>query len=126
MTWRFNRVDEAGKLLRYCWTTKCQDCPIKARCTPAKLRRISRWEHEGVLDAMQRRLDQRPDAMRLRRQTAERPFGTMKAWMGAAHFLTRTLKRVSTEMSLHVSAYSMKRVIAIKGIGPLLAAIPSR
>ena len=75
---------------------------------------------------MQRRLDERPDAMRVRRQTAEHPFGTMKAWMGAAHFLTRTLKRVGTEMSLHVLAYNLKRVIAIKGVGPLLAAIPSR
>jgi hypothetical protein len=107
MTWRFNRVDETGKLLRYYWTTRCQDCPTKAKCTPAKMRRVTRREHEGVLDAMQRRLDQRPDAMRLRRQTAEHPFGTMKAWMGAAHFLTRTLKRVSTEMSLHVLAYNM-------------------
>ncbi len=125
MTWRFNRIDETGKPLRYYWTTRCQDCPIKALCTPAKLRRISRWEHEGVLDAMQRRLDQRPDAMRVRRQTAEHPFGTMKAWMGAAHFLTRTLKRVSTEMSLHVLAYNMKRAIAILGVEPMLAAIPS-
>ncbi len=126
MKWWFNRVDETGKSLRYYWTTRCPDCPIKAKCTPAKLRRISRWEHEGVLDAMQRRLDQQPDAMRLRRQTAEHPFGTMKAWMGAAHFLTRTMKRVSTEMSLHVLAYNLKRAIAIKGVGPLLAAIPSR
>jgi transposase len=125
MKWWFNRVDETGKSLRYYWTTRCPDCPIKAKCTPAKLRRISRWEHEGVLDVMQRRLDQQPDAMRLRRQTAEHPFGTMKAWMGAAHFLTRTMKRVSTEMSLHVLAYNLKRAIAIKGVGPLLAAIPS-
>jgi transposase len=126
MKWWFNRIDETGKSLRYHWTTRCPDCPIKAKCTPAKLRRISRWEHEGVLDAMQRRLDQQPDAMRLRRQTAEHPFGTIKAWMGAAHFLTRTMKRVSTEMSLHVLAYNLKRAIAIKGVGPLLAAIPSR
>ena len=61
--------------------------------------------------------------MRVRRRTAEHPFGTIKAWMGATHFLTRTLKRVGTEMSLHVLAYNMKRVIAIRGIGPLLAAI---
>jgi transposase len=125
MTWRFNRVDETGKLQRYYWTTKCADCPIKAQCTTAKLRRITRWEHEGVLDAMQRRLDQRPDAMRVRRRTAEHPFGTIKAWMGATHFLTRTLKRVGTEMSLHVLAYNMKRVIAILGVGPLVTAIPS-
>ena len=75
---------------------------------------------------MQRRLDQRPDAMRVRRRTAEHPFGTIKAWMGAAHFLTRNLKRVSTEMSLHVLAYNMKRVMAVLGVEPLLAAIPSR
>ena len=72
---------------------------------------------------MQHRLDQQPDAIRVRRQTVEHPFGTLKAWMGATHFLTRTLKRVSTEMSLHVLAYNMKRVIAILGVGPLMAAI---
>ena len=121
MTWRFNRIDENGKLLRHYWTTKCPDCPIKAQCTPAKLRRVTRWEHEGVLDAMQRRLDQRPDTMRVRRRTVEHPFGTLKAWMGATHFLTKTLKRVRTEMSLQVLAYNLKRVIAIKGVGALLA-----
>jgi transposase len=123
MKWWFNRIDENGKLLRHYWTTKCPDCPLKAKCTPAKLRRITRWEHEGVLDAVQRRLDQQPDAMLVRRQTAEHPFGTLKAWMGATHFLSRTLKRVSTEMSLHVLAYNMKRVFAIRGVGPLIAAI---
>jgi transposase len=122
MKWWFNRVDENGMTLRYYWTTKCPSCPIKARCTPAKIRRISRWEHEGVLDAMQRRLDQRPDAMRIRRQTAEHPFGTLKAWMGATHFLTRTLKRVGTEMSLQVLAYKLKRAIAIKGVGAVISA----
>jgi transposase len=125
MKWWFNRIDEDGKQLRHYWTTKCPGCPIKAQCTPAKMRRITRWEHEGVLDAMQRRLDQHPDAMRERRQTVEHPFGTLKAWMGATHFLTRTTRRVSTEMSLHVLAYNLKRVMNIKGIGPLLQAIPT-
>jgi transposase len=83
MKWWFNRVDEHGKTLRYYWTTQCPDCPIKAQCTPAKMRRITRWEHEGVLDAMQHRLDQAPNSMRIRRQTAEHPFGTLKAWMGS-------------------------------------------
>ena len=123
MKWWFNRVDENGMTLRHYWTTKCPACPMKARCTPAKMRRITRWEHEGVLDAMQQRLDQAPNTMRIRRQTAEHPFGTLKAWMGATHFLTRTLKRVSTEMSLHVLAYNMKRVIAILGVEPLMQAI---
>jgi transposase len=123
LTWHFNSVED-GRVLRNYWTTRCQGCPIKARCTPAKERRVRRWEHEDVLDAMQGRLDQVPQAMILRRQTVEHPFGTLKAWMGATHFLTRTLKRVSTEMSLQVLAYNLKRVIAIMGVGPLIAAIP--
>ena len=61
--------------------------------------------------------------MRIRRQTVEHPFGTLKAWMGATHFLTKTLNRVSNEMSLHVLAYNLKRVIAILGVEPLVAAI---
>ena len=84
---------------------------------------MKRWEHEDVLDAMQKRLDQVPQAMALRRQTVEHPFGTLKAWMGATHFLTRTLKQVGTEMSLQVLAYNMKRVLAMMGTGPLLQAI---
>ena len=80
-------------------------------------------EHEAVIDAMQQRLDQAPDTMRIRRQTVEHPFGTLKAWMGATHFLTKTLPRVSTEMSLHVLAYNLKRLIAILGVEPLVAAI---
>jgi len=76
-----------------------------------------------VLDKMQARLDHMPDAMGIRRQTVEHPFGTLKAWMGSTHFLTRTLEKVRTEMSLHVLAYNMKRMIKIFGVGPLMAAI---
>ena len=72
---------------------------------------------------MQARLDREPEKMRLRRQTAEHPFGTIKAWMGATHFLTKTLRRVSTEMSLHVLAYNLKRVMKILGIRALIEAI---
>src|SRR5204862_4666019 len=72
----------------------CFTCPLKSRCTPTKLRRIKRWENEDVLDRMQDRLDRMPEAMGVRRQTAEHPFGTLKAWMGATHFLTRTLDKV--------------------------------
>ena len=86
-------------------------------------RRIKRWEHEEVLDAMQARLDAHPETMRVRRQTAEHPFGTLKAWMGATHFLTKTLPRVRTEMSLHVLAYNLKRMMAILGTQPLMAAL---
>ena len=122
LTWRFNR-EEDGKLLRHYWTTKCAECAIKATCTTGDQRRVKRWEPEGVLDAMQKRLDQMPSAMQLRRQTVEHPFGTIKGWMGATHFLTRGLKRVRTEMSLQVLAYNMKRVIAILGVKPLMEAI---
>jgi len=84
---------------------------------------VSRWEHEATLEAMQQRLDHAPDMMRIRRQTVEHPFGTLKDWMGATHFLTRTLDRVSTEMSLHVLAYNLKRVLKIIGMGALMAAM---
>lgn len=101
----------------------CRDCALKPRCTPAQTRRVKRWVHEDVLDAMQARLDRMPDAMKIRRQTVENPFGTLKAWMGATHFLTRTLAKVRTEMSLQVRAYNMKRMIQIFGVAPLMAAI---
>jgi transposase len=122
LTWRFNNI-ENGMTLRCYWTSGCATCAIKSHCTTGKERRIKRWEHEGVLDAMQKRLDQVPQAMILRRQTVEHPFGTIKAWMGSTHFLTKSLKRVSTEMSLQVLAYNMKRVIAILGVRPLREAI---
>ena len=84
---------------------------------------MSRWEYEEVLDAAQKRLDQNPDMMRVRRTTVEHPFGTLKGWMGSTHFLTKTLDRVSTEMSLHVLAYNMKRMMNIIGTKTLIEAI---
>lgn len=96
---------------------------MKGQCTTGKHRRIKRWEHEDVLEAVQSRLDQKPEMMRLRRQTVEHPFGTLKAWMGATHFLTKSLKNVSTEMSLHVLAYNMKRVLKILGTKGLTQAM---
>src|ERR1700732_1209062 len=102
---------------------RCQRCPIKAKCTTGKERRIKRWEHEAVLDTMQQRLDRAPEKMEGRRQTVEHPFGTIKAWMGSTHFLTKTLPKVSTEMSLHVLAYNLKRVMKILGTGSLIHAI---
>ena len=96
---------------------------MKAQCTTGKERRVKRWEHEAVLEAMQARLDNAPEMMRIRRQTVEHPFGTIKSWMGATHFLTKTLHRVSTEMSLHVLAYNVKRVMKLLGLGGLISAI---
>jgi transposase len=117
------RSDRSGDIDHYRHLTACYTCPLKLRCTAEKVKRVKRWKHEGVLDAMQDRLDRMPEAMDVRRQTVEHPFGTLKAWMGATHFLTRTLDKVRTEMSLLVLAYNIKRMITILGVAPLMAAI---
>jgi transposase len=122
LTYRYTR-EEAGLAIRRYWTNVCPDCPMKALCTTGKERRVSRWEHEEVLEAVQRRLDENPEAMRQRRETAEHPFGTIKAWMGATHFLIKRIKNVRTEMALSVLAYNLTRVMSIMGIGPLLQAM---
>ena len=114
---------ERGLTLRRYWTTACQGCVLKDRCTTGKERRITRWEHEHVLEAVQQRLDEHPEKMRQRRETVEHPFGTIKFWMGSTHFQMKTLKRVGTEMALHVLAYNLKRVMKIIGIVPLIAAM---
>jgi transposase len=103
----------------------CDEAGIAAYVprTTGKERRVTRWEREDVLDAMGERLERRPEMMRLRRDTVEHPFGTLKRWMGAEHFLTKGLHNTGTEMSLHVLAYNMKRVIAILGIKALLEAL---
>jgi transposase len=111
---RCTKIDRGQRQHKY-WSSACPTCPIKAQCTTSDYRYISRWEHEDVLDRMQRRLNRTPQAARIRRQTVEHPFGTLKAWMGATHFLTRTLPRVRTEMSLHVLAYNFKRLMQILG-----------
>lgn len=109
-------VSELNLSNRKYWSSACPRCPIKSQCTTGAYRRITRWEHEQVLDDMQRRLEQMPDAMKVRRRTVEHPYATLKAWMGATHFLTRTLPRVSAEMALNVLAYNMKRVMKILGV----------
>jgi transposase len=115
--------EEDGLVLRRYWTNACPSCPIKKTCTSGKERRITRWEHEHVLEAVQRRLDEHPEKMRQRRETVEHPFGTLKARMGATHFLMKTLPKVATEMALHVLAYNMTRVMSIMGVRPLMAAM---
>lgn len=106
---------EKGQTIRKYWSSSCPRFPIKSKCTSGEHRRITRWEHEHVLEAMHERLAQTPDAMRIRRRTVEHPYATLKAWMGATHFLTKTLPRVSSEMALSVLAYNMKRVMKILG-----------
>ena len=120
LTYRFTG-EEDGKMLRHYWTTACPTCPLKSQCTPASLRRITRWEHEHVLEVVQQRLDANPQAMRQRRETAEHPFATLKMRMGATHFLMKQLPKVAIEMALHVLAYNLTRVMNIMGVKPLLA-----
>jgi transposase len=114
---------ENGMNIRAYWTHVCPQCPLKTQCTTGNERRVKRWEHEAVLEAMQRRLDRRPEKMMVRRRTIEHVFGTLKHWMGATHFLMKKLEHVSTEMSLHVLAYNLKRVMSILGIAKMMKAI---
>ena len=122
LIWRYSTVEREMVVHRY-WSSYCGQCAIKEKCTPSAQRRLTRWAHEDVLESMQTRLDQAPDSMRIRRQTVEHPFGTIKLCMGAAHFLTKTMDRVSTEMGLHVLAYNLKRVMKILGPECLMAAM---
>ena len=122
LTYRYT-TEEAGLVVRRYWTSHCQACPLKTRCTTSKERRITRWEHEHLVDDMHDRISRDPGVMALRRSTVEHPFGTIKAWMGATHFRMRELKNVRTEMAFHVLAYNIKRVINMIGVRPLLRAI---
>src|SRR6266700_3309098 len=118
----YTNIENGLRLRRY-WPNACRTCAIKNRCTTAVQRRITRWEHEHVVEAVQKRLDENPQAMRQRRETVEHPFGTIKARMGATQFLMKTLPRVASEMALHVLAYNLTRVMNLMGIQPLMAAI---
>jgi transposase len=122
LTRRFSSVEQGMTLHTY-WSDGCAGCAVRQQCTTGKERRIKRWEHEHVIEAMQARLDRMPQAMRIRRRTVEHVFGTIKDWMGRSHFKTRTLERVSTEMSLHVLAYNIKRTINLLGAPTLIAAM---
>jgi len=122
LIWRFASVEKGMKHDRY-WSSNCKGCHLTKKCTPSTQRRVSRWEHQDVLDEMQTRLEANPDAMRIRRSSVEHPYGTIKSWMGATHFLTKRLECVATGMCLHVLAYNFRRSIAVLGIVGMLAAI---
>jgi hypothetical protein len=122
LIWRFSSVEKGMNMHCY-WSSRCQSCALKPQCTPSTDRRVRRWEHEAVLEEMQRRMNHAPDMMRVRKRTVEYPFGTLKQWMGSTHFLTRKLVGVSAEMSLNVLAYNMKRVMKIIGTEGLLKAM---
>jgi transposase len=120
--WRYSSIEGGLRTDTY-WSSACPRCPIRSQCTPADYRRIRRWEDEEVLERMQARLDQMPKAGILRRRTVEHVFGTFKAWMGATHFLMKTIPKVRTELSLHVLAYNLKRMIQLLGVQQLIAAM---
>jgi transposase len=122
LTYRYTS-EEDGKMMRRYWTSACKTCALQAQCTTGSERRVARWEHEAVLETVQARLDRHPEKMTERRSTVEHPFGTIKCWMGATHFLTRRLPKVATEMALNVLAYNIKRVMAIIGVAGLLEAL---
>ncbi|MEA3120154.1 MAG: hypothetical protein QOI13_3424 [Paraburkholderia sp.] len=120
LNWRFTTIEHG--MTPHCYSSSaCSTCAIRKQWTSGKqARRIKRWEHEAVIETMQQRHDQKPDMMRIRRQTVEHRFGTLKFWIGAAHFLMKTREHVSTEMSLHVLAYNLRRVMAILGAGSMM------
>ena len=117
-------AEEDGKRIRRYWTTACRNCSLKSQCTTGPERSDSSAGSTSICSMLvQQRLDANPLAMRQRRETVEHPFGTMKARMGATHFLTRTLPKVAAEMALSVLAYNLTRVMNIVGTKPLVAAI---
>ncbi|CAN5237253.1 IS1182-like element ISCc5 family transposase [soil metagenome] len=123
MTRRFSTVEHGLTLHGYA-TPACRSrCTMKPNCTGSIERRIKRWEHEEVIEAMQAPLDRLPDAMRVRRRTVEHVFGTIKDWMGRGHFKTRRLQNVATEASLHILAYNIKRAVALLGAKNLVRAM---
>ena len=122
MTYRFMSVEQ-GRDMQVYWPDGCETCPVKAKCTTGKQRRIKRWVNEDIIDDMLTRLNNLPEAMAIRRATVEHPFGTLKSWMGATHFLTKRLKNVKTEMSLSVLAYNIRRMISMLGTKELIRVI---
>jgi hypothetical protein len=123
---RFETI-EKGMMIHayYASQVTCRNCALKSQCTKGRERRVKRWEHENILDAMDKTLNNTPDAMPMRSRTVEHPFGTIKSWMGTSHFLTRRFRNVRTEMSLHVLAYNLRRMMSIMGIEPLIVALKS-
>lgn len=123
LTYRHSSIEDGLRIDSYYNGSACKECRLKSQCTTSKERRVRRWEHEAVLDAMQARLDRNPGRMKQRRCTVEHVFGTLKFWMGSAHFLMKRLEHVGTEMCLHALSYNFRRVINILGIDEMMKAI---
>ena len=117
--------NEQGKEIRRYWRSACGSCAIKSQCTNGKERRVRRWVHEDVLERAAKRLRRRPEVMLARRSLVEHPFGTLKSWTNANHFLTKRLSGVSTETSLQILAYNMKRAINLVGTKKIMETIAS-
>jgi len=125
LTYRFTGCERGLNIRKYFLDIMtCRACKLKSQCTKSSgQRRISRWEHQESIDQMNELMETQPDSMLIRKQTVEHPYGTIKSWMGATHFLTRRFKNVSTEMNLHVLAYNLKRMMSIFGEVGLIAAM---
>jgi hypothetical protein len=123
LTYRTTTEQQGLQMRRY-WTNACKACTLKSHCTTGHERRVSRWEHEHLVEASNARRRSPAAAMSVRRSTVDHPFGTIKSWTGSCHFLTRRLRGVRTEMALNVLAYNIKRLIALVGLKGLTEAIP--
>ena len=122
LTYRTTTTDRGKTIQRY-WSSACESCAIKSQCTNGKERRVSRWVHEDVLERAEKRLRRNREVMNARRSLVEHPFGTLKSWTNSNHFLTRRLSGVSTETSLQILAYNMKRAINLVGTKKIMAVI---
>lgn len=122
LVYRYTTEEDGIQLRRY-WTEVCGGCDLKSRCTTGKERRISRWEEEHLIEEATARRRGPTAPMMVRRATVAHPFGTLKAWMGPAHFLTRGLRNASTEFALNVLAYNIKQMISLIGIPGLMKAM---
>ena len=122
---KLNVIEAGLEQKGYVNSYACRDCNIRDKCTRSlkEPRKMRRWIHEPIIDAMQKRLDNNRDIPVLRKQTVEHPFGTIKMWMGAQHFLMTRKHNVLTEMSIHVLAYKLKRMMSIMGVTELIAAM---
>jgi hypothetical protein len=122
LTYRFDTLDH-GKIRRVYMTYACSRCALQTKCTTGNAKRLKRWEHEQVLDRAEAQLRKMPNAMTLRKQSVEHPFGSIKSWMGATHFVMKRLPNVQTEMSLYVLAYNLKWMIKLLGAPRLIQTI---
>jgi transposase len=122
LTHRF-RTMERGRDIHYYMASDCNTCSLKLRCTRTKYRRLTRLNDEAVLDDMAARIIANPDKVDLRKTLAEHPFGTLKRTMDQGYFLLKGIKKVSSEMSLSVLAYNMKRVFTLLGVAAMIAAL---